>query len=290
MAYSHSIWILFPWIWNKVEICNRTIEKRLYRYTSDHIPVLASINRHNADKTTSNTGISPNKSVQSHKNPVWNVYIVVTRWQLLSRSTYPHTHHQTLENICKHFEDFHVFYCFIAFQMDKQVYMLNLFAKEKWITSLGRHPPYLTNVKIILHRIISVVWLTDFLSEIWSLINPRWWARPLLLSMKRQGVNTVFNCSDPCIDDCLFSDLFQKTKGEVAVWVVSCLLWGAIVTHYTWKWKFVSQWNTVIHYQYFFNEYEISIWIPNRSIEQCMYWYTSEHFPVSASRNRHNAW
>ena len=39
--------------------------------------------------------------------------------------------------------------------------------------------------KIILHRIISVVWLTDFLSEIWSQIKPRWWVTTGHLSMKR---------------------------------------------------------------------------------------------------------
>ena len=39
--------------------------------------------------------------------------------------------------------------------------------------------------KIILHRIISVVWLTNFLSEIRNLINPRWWVEQLFLSVKR---------------------------------------------------------------------------------------------------------
>ena len=34
-------------------------------------------------------------------------------------------------------------------------------------------------VKIILHRIISVVWLTNFPSEIRRLTSPRWWAVPL---------------------------------------------------------------------------------------------------------------
>ena len=42
--------------------------------------------------------------------------------------------------------------------------------------------------KIILYRIISVVWLTDFLSEIWNLINPWWWVMHLILSMKRQEI------------------------------------------------------------------------------------------------------
>ena len=40
-------------------------------------------------------------------------------------------------------------------------------------------------IKIILHRIISVVWLTNFLSEIRNLINPRWWVEQQLLSVKR---------------------------------------------------------------------------------------------------------
>ena len=41
------------------------------------------------------------------------------------------------------------------------------------------------SIKIILHRIISVVWLTNFLSEIRNLINPRWWVEQLFLSVKR---------------------------------------------------------------------------------------------------------
>ena len=47
-------------------------------------------------------------------------------------------------------------------------------------------------IKIILHRIISVVWLTDFLSEIWDLINPWWWVMHLILSMKRQEI--ILSC------------------------------------------------------------------------------------------------
>ena len=42
-----------------------------------------------------------------------------------------------------------------------------------------------THSKIILHRIISVVWLTNFLSEIRNLTNPRWWVEQQLLSVKR---------------------------------------------------------------------------------------------------------
>ena len=40
-------------------------------------------------------------------------------------------------------------------------------------------------VKIILYRFISVVWLTNFLSEIRNLINPRWWLEQQFLSVKR---------------------------------------------------------------------------------------------------------
>ena len=36
---------------------------------------------------------------------------------------------------------------------------------------------FLCKVKIILHRIISVVWLTIFLSENRSLTQPRWWGK-----------------------------------------------------------------------------------------------------------------
>lgn len=41
------------------------------------------------------------------------------------------------------------------------------------------------SIKIILHRIISVVWLTNFLSEIRNLTKPRWWVEQVILSVKR---------------------------------------------------------------------------------------------------------
>ena len=41
------------------------------------------------------------------------------------------------------------------------------------------------NIEIILLIIISVVWLTNFLSGIWNLINPWRWVEQLLLSMKK---------------------------------------------------------------------------------------------------------
>ena len=50
--------------------------------------------------------------------------------------------------------------------------------------------PY--NIKIILQIVISVVWLTNFLSEIQNLINPWWWVEQLLLSVKR--------CENSCKD------------------------------------------------------------------------------------------
>ena len=72
--------------------------------------------------------------------------------------------------------------------------------------------------KIILHRIISAVWLTDFLSEIRSLINPRWWGKHLFLSVKR--------CSCPISYWywthwwSLASCLVPGADGGAAVWVV----------------------------------------------------------------------
>ena len=54
-------------------------------------------------------------------------------------------------------------------------------------------------VKIILHRIISVVWLTNFPSEIRRLTSPRWWAVPLF--PEREKVWGPAFGWEPCIDD-----------------------------------------------------------------------------------------
>ena len=54
-------------------------------------------------------------------------------------------------------------------------------------------------VKIILHRIISVVWLTNFPSEIRRLTSPRWWAVPLF--PEREKVRGPAFGREPCIDD-----------------------------------------------------------------------------------------
>ena len=72
--------------------------------------------------------------------------------------------------------------------------------------------------KIILHRIISVVWLTNFLSEIRSLINPRWWGEHLFLSVKRcQGPISHWNWTHWWS---LASCLVREADGGAAVWVV----------------------------------------------------------------------
>ena len=77
-------------------------------------------------------------------------------------------------------------------------------------------------VKIILHRIISAVWLTDFLSEIRSLINPRWWGKHLFLSVKRYSCPIMYwNWTHwwslaPC--------LVLGADGRAAVWVVNDFL------------------------------------------------------------------
>ena len=60
-----------------------------------------------------------------------------------------------------------------------QIYKAGILCWEIWIHCWPQI------IKIILHRIISVVWLTNFLSEIRNLINPRWWVEQQLLSVKR---------------------------------------------------------------------------------------------------------
>ena len=79
-------------------------------------------------------------------------------------------------------------------------------------------------VKIILHRIISVVWLTNFPSEIRRLTIPRWWARASF-SWAWKGAGPSLELATArwwslvaalCID-----------KGKDVGWVASCVLkWG----------------------------------------------------------------
>ena len=64
--------------------------------------------------------------------------------------------------------------------------------------------PY--NIKIILQIVISVVWLTNFLSEIRNLINPWWWVEQLLLSVKR--------CENSCKDISHIDDRLLPTCGK----------------------------------------------------------------------------
>ena len=69
--------------------------------------------------------------------------------------------------------------------------------------------------KIILHRIISVVWLTNFLSEILNLTNPRWWVEQQVLSVKRcRSSLEILHIDDR-------SSSYQRSmEGPGAVWVV----------------------------------------------------------------------
>ena len=69
--------------------------------------------------------------------------------------------------------------------------------------------------KIILNRIISVVWLTSFLSEIRNLTNPRWCVEQQFLSVKR-------SLCPHRIQVHWWSLIFliRKVEGLVAVWVV----------------------------------------------------------------------
>ena len=76
--------------------------------------------------------------------------------------------------------------------------------------------------KIILHSIISVVWLTNFLSEIWSPTIPWWWGLQLFLSMKNSmcrwpmstAIASMIACSHSILcaygDECLLSGIWKK--------------------------------------------------------------------------------
>ena len=79
-------------------------------------------------------------------------------------------------------------------------------------------------VKIILHRIISVVWLTNFPSEIRRLTIPRWWARASF-SWAWKGAGPSLELATAhwwSLVAALCTD-----KGKDVAWVVSCILkWG----------------------------------------------------------------
>ena len=81
--------------------------------------------------------------------------------------------------------------------------------------------------KIILHRIISAVWLTDFLSEIRSLINPRWWGEHLVLSVKRCSCLVLYWYRTHWWS--LASCLVLGAVGGVAVWVVQDVLMSGFI-------------------------------------------------------------
>jgi hypothetical protein len=70
-------------------------------------------------------------------------------------------------------------------------------------------------VKIILHRIISVVCLTSFLSETWNLSNPWWWDAWLVQSVKRWQDPTMGTVALMIARESLVNP-----EGQVIVWVV----------------------------------------------------------------------
>ena len=74
-------------------------------------------------------------------------------------------------------------------------------------------------VKIILHRIISVVWLTNFPSEIRRLTSPRWWAVPLF--PEREKVRGPAFGREPCIDDRLSLPCALAEEKMPAEWLLN---------------------------------------------------------------------
>ena len=88
--------------------------------------------------------------------------------------------------------------------------MLNLCSFYGWL-GLGR-------VKIILHRIISVVWLTNFPSEIRRLTSPRWWAVPLF--PEREKARGPAISWEPCIDDRLSLPRASTKEKMPAEWLL----------------------------------------------------------------------
>ena len=79
--------------------------------------------------------------------------------------------------------------------------MVPSFCSPIWclIPGLSYEQDWWCTVKIILHRIISVVWLTNFPSEIRRLTSPRWWAVPLF--PEREKARGPALSWEPCIDD-----------------------------------------------------------------------------------------
>ena len=89
-------------------------------------------------------------------------------------------------------------------------------SKHVWPGKHSNGSDIVEKSKIILHRIISVVWLTNFLSEIRNLTNSRWWGEQLFLSVKR--------CQNSLLEGLEhWWSLIAHTwvvKGQVAVWVI----------------------------------------------------------------------
>ena len=88
--------------------------------------------------------------------------------------------------------------------------MLNLCSFYRCL-GLGR-------VKIILHRIISVVWLTNFPSEIRRLTSPRWWAVPLFPEREKARGPAV--SWEPRIDDRLSLPRASTKEKMPAEWLL----------------------------------------------------------------------
>ena len=83
-------------------------------------------------------------------------------------------------------------------------------------------------VKIILHRIISVVWLTNFPSEIRRHTSPRWWAVPLF--PEREKVRGPASGRKPCIDDRLPLPCALAKEKMPAEWLLNFKLGLLICT------------------------------------------------------------
>ena len=76
-----------------------------------------------------------------------------------------------------------------------------------------------STIKIILHRIISVVWLTNFLSEIRRHTSPRWWAVPLF--PEREKARGPALRREPRIDDRLSLPRALTKEKMPAEWLLS---------------------------------------------------------------------
>ena len=109
-------------------------------------------------------------------------------WKLFDSKTF-------LKIIFRYFEFKQIFWTKLFFHsnLSNRIQMTNIWSNK------DHHQNYISKIKIILHRIISVVWITNFLSEIRSLTIHDDEIKFLLLSVKPTWIYKVKSLMIACL-------------------------------------------------------------------------------------------